>query len=232
MAFLRFGEIGSEDPFVQTLLSMGNWVDLSFSYAEWFPTMTGDGYQIGTLHSLTLATTATAASSVNTRSISPNQSWSIGRLTGVINWSKQVAVYMVVARLYGTANGVTRFSFGKAAGDGLGLLANKGIGWSAANLVLSGVAHDGSSLDTNALGVTLPNDATVYGMLITSDGAGNVEWFVDVDGAGLVSKAVSTDGPTGDSAWGDTLLQFEIDNGGDALDINLFVANLKVLVEQ
>ena len=67
----------------------------------------------------------------------------------------------------------------------------------------------------------------VYRISIKSDGAENVEWFVN--GA---SKGTSAGGPSAVGFGGESVIQIEVDNGGDAGQQFLHVTNAKIYVEQ
>jgi hypothetical protein len=113
------------------------------------------------------------------------------------------------------ANVTARVKFGNsgvptAAGD----LASKGfgiriVGTSAVELQV----HDGTTL-TNVTSSFTPTGGTAFRFLITSDGSGNVELFID-SGSGFSSVATSTAGPTGTSANYPNLSQ-ELDATGSS----------------
>ena len=94
------------------------------------------------------------------------------------------------------------------------------------NAALKGLVHNGSAEATIDLATELTVNI-VTRITIVSDGAGNIEWFVDG-----VSKGTSSAGPTGDSTNHAGLIQVEADNGGDAADQGISLHSIKIYVEQ
>jgi hypothetical protein len=113
------------------------------------------------------------------------------------------------------ANVTIRVKFGNGGNPtGPGDLASKGfgiriVGTSAVELQV----HDGTTL-TNVTSSFTPTAGTSFRFLITSDGSGNVELFID-SGSGFSSVATSTAGPTGSSANYPNLAQ-ELDATGSS----------------
>ena len=91
---------------------------------------------------------------------------------------------------------------------------------------LKGIAHNGTSEATVDLSTTLTANILTR-VTIVSDGAGNIEWFVDG-----VSKGTTSAGPTGDSPSHAGLIQVEADNGGDAAGQGISLHSIKIYVEQ
>lgn len=202
----------------------GEWVQHD-DFNQWVATNVGTGASTRTVRKVNSRTGATAASTNSCRT-AVDQALSRGKALNVLNWSKKIVLHFIISTVDATTNGIGRFTMGKTTGTGVGALALKGIGVQVDNLALKGLAHNGTTLATVNLNTTLV-DNQVYHLVIKSDGAGRIEWFVD----GL-SKGSSTGGPTGDSAGDENLFQLETDNGADAAAQSLSVHNLKYFVEQ
>ena len=209
-------------PKITALLDQQQWTDLS----PIWPTaaVTGSGGTSATLRRLAVDTGVSATSTALRRTGS-DTCWSIGQGGTVLDWTKRIVLHFII-RAVGTTNGVSRISLGKTTGDGMGNLARKGIGIRLDNLAVKGQAHNGTDLATVDLSTTLTGSNT-YRLSITSDGAGNIEWFVDG-----VSKGSSTGGPSALGTAGESVIQIEADNGGDAAQQYLQIADAKLYVEQ
>jgi hypothetical protein len=93
------------------------------------------------------------------------------------------------------SGGTVRYYWGPQASTWAGgALAVRGIGFEIVNNSLVATCHNGTSKTTASSGVTLSN-LILYNLLIESDGAGGVRWYVD--GA---EQTALTGGPTGNSA--------------------------------
>ena len=175
----------------------------------------GTGSTAAGLRLVRAATGATASSTAyRATALTTGASFSRGKNPDTIDWSKFIIIMIQFHVVAGSTNGKSRATFGPMANDGAQDLDDKGIGFGLHNLALKGYAHGGSGLLTLDLGtaVTAGGDtaATVYNMIIVSDGAGNVEWFLDG-----VSKGTSAAGPTGDSTAGHQEFMVNAENNAD-----------------
>jgi hypothetical protein len=199
---------------VQDLLRQDQWVVLQGFGGISGGFTTGSGLNSEQFRSVFVDTGETASSTAYRRPAVGAEDNGAGWSTGVdgkrVDWSKPLVVQWTLSHLEGTANGVTRLTWGKNAEDGMGALANAGVGIQIDDTALKGVAHDGASPNTVDLNTNL-SAGIVYRITIVSDGTGNVEWFVNDTSAGT-----STGGPSAVGDVGDEILQIEVDNGVDA----------------
>ena len=135
----------------------------------------------------------------------------VGVSTGVdgqvVDWSQRVLITLKFAIRANTSSGVVRFTLGKTASDGMGTLNNRGVGLQIEQLALKGHVHDGSSATTTGTLSTLTQNQA-YRLLVVSDGAGNIEWFLDGTSIGT-----SAAGPSAAGAVGDCVFQADVANG-------------------
>lgn len=113
--------------------------------------------------------------------------------TNAINWAKKVEFTCRVAinPLPSSANTVLRIMLGKSNTSGVaGDLAVRGIGVKLSNGALTAMAHNGTSLSTNATSFT-PTAAQAFDLKVSSDGSGTVTVYVNGSSVGTV-----TGGPT------------------------------------
>lgn len=206
-------------PKILNLFDQGQWATMELG--EWMNiSTTGSGNVAHVARRLDVSTGATATSTARVRSHSET-GWSIGHPVGVIDWSKKVVTQVIFAAMAGTTNGATRLVIGKTTGAGVGDLATKGIGIKIENLALKGHVHNGTEAADIDLSTTL-TASQVYRILIVSDGAGNVEWFVN-----KARKGATTAGPSVTGSAGESTIQVEADNGGDTADQGILVIDLK-----
>jgi hypothetical protein len=151
--------------------------------------------------------------------------FSIGKNRQVFDWDKRVIVVFVFHVGAGTTNGKSRLLFGKAS-EGVKQLDDKGIGIEVHNLAVKGTSHDGSSRTETDLSTTLTTNI-VYAAIVTSDGSGNVEYFIDG-----VSKATDDGGPSGDSTAEHQHFHLEAENNDDAADQAMSLVYCALGVEQ
>jgi uncharacterized membrane protein len=126
-----------------------------------------------------------------------------------LDFSKQVTVGFAFAPI--SVSGATSeiyFRLGQAAGTS-GNLAARGIGIRIANLTLTGVVHNGTTLNTSATLKTLVAGSVTTWVVMQSDGAGNVAFYIDG-----VLAATLTGGPT--SGIGGSTFAVECLNGATA----------------
>lgn len=130
-----------------------------------------------------------------------------GASFNVINWSRRIVLKARFAvPVAGATDGAARMLLGRESNDGTGNLDDRGIGIRMQGLTLNGQVHDGTTLTNTATLSTLTLNQT-YDLTIISDGAGNVEWFLDD-----VSIGSSTGGPTGTGTATHTALRLEAVN--------------------
>lgn len=148
-----------------------------------------------------------------------------GKARNVIPWRNEIILHITFSVIEGTTNGIGRLTLGKLVRDPFAELARPGIGIQVEDTTLYGMAHDGTTMDKVSL-ATLVEDQT-YTITITSDGSGNIEWFVD-----MVSKGTSAGGPTGDSTPGASTYRLEAENGIDAAAQHIRVAATMMYIER
>ena len=207
------------------MIDQGQWVTI-YNFTDFAQTVAGSAATSRSIRRGRVTTGTTASSTGLLRGGTGQLGWSKGSAKDIINWSKKIAIALVISQSDATTNGVSRFKFGADSGTAVQALANKGIGISIEDNALKGIVHDGSSGATIDLSTTL-TDEQVYLMQIVSDGAGNVEWFVDD-----LSKGTSAAGPTGDGLANDTIIKIECENNADTADQDFTVHDLKIYVEQ
>jgi len=144
----------------------------------------------------------------------------------VLNWSKQCIFAFRFQVLTSTTNGVCRVAFGRGSADGVGDLDDKGIGIVIDNLGLKLQTHNGSTVAEVNPSQTLTVDI-VYSMTITSDGAGNIVWYLDGTSVGT-----SSGGPTGSSATGHNALNIHASNASDSAAQEMSVHDIRIGLEQ
>jgi hypothetical protein len=193
---------------------------------DWSATVTGSG-ETSQVKGGRLRVDAKATPSATAMLATGNSlMWSQGKGYTVLNWSKLIVMRFKFTIDTNTANGITRITLGRSSADGIGNFDDKGIGIRCAALAISGLAHNGSTLDAVSLSTSVTQN-TVVVVQIVSDGSGNIRWILDG-----VSKGTSTGGPTGDSTAGHDIVQIETDNGGDSADHEMHVSDFWVFVDQ
>lgn len=200
------------------------WSQVS-DFSNWTSAVVGSGSVSKAPRKAQAASGATAASTAYVRSTA-DQALSRGKNANVLNWSKKLVAHLIISMVAGTTNGISRLTIGKATGTGVGALALKGIGFQVENLALKGLAHNGTTLATVDLATTLTANQAEH-LVVKSDGAGRIEWFLNG-----VSKGSSAGGPTGDSAGDENMLYIESENGADAANQSARMHNVKLWVEQ
>lgn len=195
-------------------------------FSDLTTTVTGTGST--TIGALTLAvnTGATAGSTAIART-NGTEGWSVGKAYTVINWSKKfVATFCVSRALGGSANGKLRITLGKNTGSGVGDLATKGVGITFNRFQPVAAVHDGSTLTTTDI-ESFNIDVATHNFTIVGHGNGTFDF--SYDGKAPIRL---TAGPVGDGASGDSLLQFEADNGADSVSNALIVHDARIWFEQ
>ena len=216
-------ELGNYAKVLRDLIDQDGWQSLPIN-AGWTTVVTGSGAVTQAPRKQQVATGATASSTALAR-ITNQAGWSAGKGYEVINWSKRIHIKLFLCVPSGTTNGIARVMMGKND-TGVDAFTKKGIGIQVENLAFKGIVHDGTSGATIDLSTTL-TAGTLYRVLITSDGAGNVEWSLDG-----VSKGTSAAGPTGDGTAQMNHVHHEVDNGGDAAAQTSYISDIKIYVEQ
>ncbi len=170
---------------------------------------------------INLSSGATASSTVFTRT--PDVTGvSTGVDDNVVDWSQRVLINLKFAVRANTSTGVVRFTLGKGTGDGMGALNNRGIGIQIEQLSLKGHVHDGTDAATTAALSTLTANQA-YRLFIVSDGAGNVEWFLDGTSIGT-----SAAGPSAAGVAGDCVFQLDVANGNNSATQSVLMHALQV----
>lgn len=142
-----------------------------------------------------------------------------------IDFSKQVTVgfaLTVVSSSGATSDIYARL--GRGAGTS-GTLAAAGIGIRIANLTMTGLVHDGTTLNTSATLKTLTAGSITTWVVIQSDGAGNVAFYID----GTLA-ATLTGGPTTTSSTAATFA-LEALNGATAASTRVHLSQPRIRVD-
>ena len=211
---------------VEQLFQLDQWHDVPLN-SDWVEALVGTGstsLAFGPRRML-LSTGATIASSA-ARKLGGENSWSRGQGSDVIDWDKRISIQATLVSEATVATALSRLTMGKAAGDGVGDIADKGVGIRLDDFALFGLVHDGVGLTAVDLS-TLLADLQVERVTIKSDGLGNVQWFVNG-----VLVGSTTGGPTGLGTPGSDLMQAEVENPGTAAAKSFRLHNLKVFVGQ
>jgi hypothetical protein len=142
-----------------------------------------------------------------------------------IDFSKQVTLSFAfgISSVSG-ANSEIYVRLGELAGTS-GTLVNDGIGIRISNLTMTGLVHNGTTLNTSATLKTIPTGNLVTWVIIQSDGAGNVAFYVD----GTLA-ATLTGGPTGMVAVASTFAA-EALNGATAAQTRIHINQPRIRVD-
>lgn len=202
-----------------------HWVDQwdDLSLANWTTAVVGTGVVSSYPRGLEADTGSTNSGTARHYTES-NAGWNMGISRVVINWSKAVFVDTVISQVLATTNGITRVTFGSAGTTGA--LSVRGIGYETLNDALYGLCHDGSSLDTINLSTSM-GTAVTHRITMTSDGAGNGEWFVNGSSVGTSTGCATTTGGNSQN-----LVQIEVENNADNARVRSFLHDVKIWVEQ
>lgn len=211
-------------PKILAMLDRDEWF-ISHPFGDWTTAVVGTGSTTKGIRRAAVLSGTTAAGTAVIRTAN-NMGWHANAGKSIIRWSKKIVFHAFFSVPASTANGVSRLTFGKIAADGVGALADKGIGIQIEDDVLKGIVHDGTSGATVDLSTTLTGN-TVYRITIVSDGAGSTEWLLNG-----VSKGASSGGPTGSSGSNKHIVQIETDNGVDNASQNMDMYSLKIFLEQ
>ena len=127
---------------IREILDEDQWMEVSnFSNAS--QVVTGSGLTTRVWRRMQVNTGTTIGSTAIARTVA-GTSFSRGKATDIMDWSKQVIIYLTFTNKNNTTNGVTRFTLGKNTSEGVGALSDKGIGIQVDNLALKGLVHDGT----------------------------------------------------------------------------------------
>ena len=131
----------------------------------------------------------------------------------IINWSKHVWVFGVAilgrSSYLGNANTTCRVNLGGRTSNATGSLTTKGIGFfkvGGTSTFVNLTVHNGTTLTNVATSVTVASDASVH-YIIYSDGAGNVQLYLN----GTLAASTSA-GPTGDSTAGANIYEEQLES--------------------
>ena len=213
--------IGATDDILTVLSGLAAWakrdavaiLTLTFPGGNWLTSVTGSGSYTNTLGRLS-ASSGTTASSNSRVSTGTLTCLSPGQAQWILDWAKRCVLRFNFTVINATTNGISRAQWGRSGDvNDLANLDAKGIGIRIDNLALKGLAHNGTSLRVVNLNTTLVA-GTTYRMRIVSDGAGNVEWFLDG-----VSKGTSAAGPSSAGSLPNTSIQITAENGADAVQV-------------
>ncbi len=196
----------------------------SIALAGWASTVTGGGVVTTSPELLQIRNSPPVA---GTGYLNTTNGMGLSRGQGVaaIDWTKAIGLsFKLTPASAANATAVTRFTLGK--NPVLGVLAERGIGIQIDNMALKGIVHDGTSGATVDLNTALSVFTTVQ-VLIISDGAGNVTWWVNDVSVGTTAAGPKT---LGNANFG--ALQFEMDDGGTATAYDPRMHGLKLLVGQ
>ena len=201
--------------FVENLLRITEdeytWYPLHFPADLNDVTVAGTGNGEAAPRRLNAATGTTSSSGYTRRMGTNNFAWFKGIQNNLINWSKRIIfVIRFQTSTERTTNGVSRILLGPTLADGAKALDDKGIGIEVRNAALYAAAHDGSSDRTADAGEAMTENIT-YTVVITSDGSGNVEWFLD----GTSTHSISN-GPTGNSTANHNNVNVQTENNSDS----------------
>lgn len=107
---------------------------------------------------------------------------------GRVRWSSRFRVGFIFREASTDANTVIRFQIGETYNQSTASdLDRKGIGFKIENDTMKAVTHDGSTLTTSASIASL-TEGNLYRIIIDSDGAGNVRYYLN---GSLVHTATS-----------------------------------------
>jgi hypothetical protein len=148
--------------------------------------------------------------------------WSRAAVYRVADWSKRVVFSVRAVSQGNTTNGVNRILLGPNVGDSIQDLDDNGIGFIIDNLAIKGQTHDGTSLEEVDLSTSLTSGTTAT-LTAISDGAGNVEYFVNG-----VSKGTGTGGPSDSSTTGHDSIAVMSENNADSASQRVTVCHIKV----
>jgi hypothetical protein len=171
--------------------------------------------QFGSARELYTSSTSVAgrATFMNAFYFSAFMSMSSKSNSNIIDWSKKIWVFgtAILGRstYLGNANTVTRVNLGGRSANATGNLTQKGIGFfkvGGTGTFINLTVHNGTTLTSVASSVTLASDATVH-YIIYSDGAGNVQLYLDG-----VLAASTTAGPTGSGTSGHNIYEEQIES--------------------
>ena len=184
----------------------------------WTTVLVGAGAAVRYLeqHIIDISTSVAANRSVILRTgIMAGWQMDVDRAT--IDWGKPLALSILVTACEGSANGERRITFGKHHNCGIGDPTDKAIGFrfgergGAPNYLtpVTGFVHDGDDLDTVALGNV--NGYSTYKYLLVSDGAGNIDFYIN----GVLIDSLAT-GPSGMGTTYFCKFQMEVANNADS----------------
>lgn len=184
---------------------------LLFPTSGWHTTFTGSSGMNESPGSFRIYTGTTTGSDSLARLNDANGSILFGNPGAVFNtisWDERFIISLHFATLNPNADTVLRFQVGDAiTKTTVSDLAADGVGFKVENATLKALTHDGVSLTTSASIGTI-STTTRNHIVIDSDGAGNVAYYLN---GSLVHTATS--GPTSDGAANESGIHFSATNG-------------------
>lgn len=178
--------------------------------AAWVATAAGSGLVTHRPSGMELETGPTASSSLALSS-GALQAVSRGQTRVAIDWTKATFIAVSISVAQSVATGIVRLQWGRLSNaTDLADLDARGYGVKITDLALAGLAHNGTTLTTTATLATLVANRA-YMLVIVSDGAGNIEWFLDG-----VSIGTSAGGPAAVSDDNYNAVQLTTENGATA----------------
>ena len=141
-----------------------------------------------------------------------------------IDFSDKITIRAALTLVGATMDGDLWFWLGTDANRTADLNAGwHAIGFKIDHQNLKGICSDGTTSTEVDLATMLSTGSTTYQVVVSSDGAGNVEWFLDG-----VSKGTSTDGPTANATSANTGIG--VANGGDSAAQHAYLHELAVVI--
>ena len=142
--------------------------------------------------------------------------------TQQINWAKRFTVGFTINPISSSTNGQWFIRIGDNAST-TGNLSGRGVGIRMNNGAIAGQVHDGTTLNTSSTlkTVTLGGNQTTW-IVIQSDGAGNVQFWVDNS-----LEVTLTGGPTAAAV---SVVAVEALNNADSSSTRVHLSPLKVFI--
>ena len=193
--------------------------DMSNPFNE---TQTGSGGSADKIRNLTLYTGLTAGST-HAYKFESASTTGYGKSNSV-DFAHKMTIRAVLTLVSATTDGDLWFWIGTDAARTADLNAGwHAIGFKIEHKSLKGIVANGGGASIVDLSADLTTGSTTYQIVVSSDGNGNVEWFLDG-----VSKGTSSDGPTGNAMIANTGIG--VANGGDSAAQHAYLHELAIVV--